>query len=161
MTAKAFLFRSFLNKYSVVINNGAMNRKLFEFYTLQSRPQYAVQSFKEVSVIYECEAESVMNDEFMNYKFKAVRGSDKEEFLFSFVGLPLMNLHEQFMLFSIFSKEKNKYMKQILHVKNMIRFCFMEMCRIDMEMDEVLKKKIIFGHCDQRDGLENMRNGQI
>lgn len=73
-----------------------MNRKLFEFYVSQSRPQYEVWSLKKISVVCECEAES-MNDEFLNRKFEALRGSDNQDCAFYFANLPQLNPYNWFI----------------------------------------------------------------
>lgn len=91
--------------------------------------------------VCECKAETV-NDEFVNHKFKVLKGSDNEECLFSPVDLPQMNPYDWFGLYSVLFKEKSKYVNQLLHLKKMIRLYFMDMCKMDVEMGEFVKKKI-------------------
>lgn len=179
------------------MSNGSMNRKLFEFYHSQSRPWSEVWILKKIHAISDCQAEACLNDECANYKFKVVRGSNNnefmfsyadlplmnshdwfmlfsvfditclndellnykvrvvrrinnKEFMFSFVDLPLMNPHEWFMLFSIFNMDNEKYVNQIIHLKKIIRFYFLEICKMDVELAEFLKKKkTSIGPCDQ------------
>ena len=87
MTVKAFVFKSFPNTICVPLTNSTMNKKLFKFYALQSRLQYEVWSLKKIYNIQECEVEEIENG-FLNFKFKALRGSNNEEFSLSFVDLP-------------------------------------------------------------------------
>lgn len=68
------------------MSNGSMNRNLFEFYHSQSRPRSEVWILKKIHAISDCQAEACLNDECANYKFKAVRGSNNNDFMFSYAG---------------------------------------------------------------------------
>lgn len=43
----------------------------------------------------------------------------------------------------------------------MSRFYIMELYKMDMEIKDILKNKIIVGPCDQPSGIDEMRYGQI
>lgn len=91
---------------------------------------------KKISVVKECETIEV--DGFMNYGFKAVIGSNNQEFNFSFVDLPLMNLHAWIVLFNISSKEKMRYENQLQHLENTIRSNCMVLCKMDVEVASIV-----------------------
>lgn len=65
------------------------------------------------------------------------------------------------MLVLIFSKDKTKYVYQILSLKQMILYYFLEMCKMDVEMAKFLEEKKTIGPCDQLDGIECMKDSQI
>lgn len=106
-----------------------------------------------------CEVVEV--DEIANYKFKALRGSNNEEFLFSFVDLSLMNLNDWIMLFNVLSQEKTKYASQLMHLKRMIRSYCLEISKMDVEVVVVLQINTSVMPCDQSDNLEQILNGFI
>lgn len=64
-----------------------------------------------------------------------------------------MNPHDWFMFSAILAKEKPKYMNQITHLDKMIRFYFVEINKMDVELAIFLKKKPTPGPCGQPDDI--------
>lgn len=114
-----------------------MNKKLFKFYVSYLMSQFKVWSMTKIYAIKDCDIMEV--DGFVNYKF-SIRGSANEEFLFSFVELPLMNPHDCLIFFNILSKDKTQYVNRLQHLKIMIKFYCLEIFKIDIEVTSALNR---------------------
>lgn len=106
MTANAFMFRCIPNTIRIALLNTTTKKNLFKFYAMHSMPQYEVCRIKKIYVVKECEVFEV--DGCMNFKFTKQRGSNSEEYVFSFSDHPLMNPYDWICLFNILSKEETK-----------------------------------------------------
>lgn len=66
-----------------------------------------------------------------------VQGSEgKQQWRISipFLYVPIMNPHDWIMLSAILEKEKSNYLNQIIHLKKMIKFYFIEISKMDIEL---------------------------
>lgn len=91
------------------MSNQAMKRKVFNFYSKQSKLEYETQSLKmfvDLKIGKPFDAEGVVN-----VHFKVYKGDKHEQFDFTLTDLPMINLYDQIILLNIVFRNLMKYVR--------------------------------------------------
>lgn len=70
-----------------------------------------------------------------------VRGVGNLVFEFSLANLPCLNLYDWISLFSLLSKDEQKYESVLAHLKRMLVYYIQDFGKMDVEIATVFRKK--------------------
>lgn len=118
ITSKAFVFRSFEKIEKAPTSDTDVYHMVFSFYLKYGRPQYHTWSSKKIAIIKVFKPAET--EDFINVRFKALRGASNSVFEFTLADLPCLNPYDWISLFSLLSKDEQKYEPILAHLKGML-----------------------------------------
>ncbi|KAL7600728.1 hypothetical protein Lser_V15G23040 [Lactuca serriola] len=124
LTRKAFTFHAFDNVADVPHPHPKVDRELVEFYLMSAQPQY--QTWSAQKIINVRVLKPFREGNFMNVRFKVLRGSAKTEHAISLADLPNLNPHDWIILHNILLTNEAEYGPIIDHFKRMLVCYIME-----------------------------------
>ena len=139
-----------------------MNNLLIDFYSERAQPQNLVWSTQKLTDIRAVGSEGWNNSTLINYKFQALRGSEKKLINFTCADLPLMNPFDWFSIFWSLSKNKEaeKYTHYLNHVRSMLRLYISEIGKEDFEVAKKFDRTVEAPH-DIAENIDQLRDGSI
>ena len=107
-------------------------------------------------------SEGWKNRTLINYKFEAVRGSERKTFGFTCADLPLMNPFDWFNIFWLLNrkKEPEKYKHYLRHIKSMLKCYISEIGKEDFEVAKKFDRTVEAPN-DTADNIDDLRDGTI
>lgn len=127
----------------VPLGNAPTNKKLFNFYAMQSRPQFKIWSLK---IIFGLKVGKPFEPKvFKNIDFKGYRGVNQEFFDFPLADFPLMSPYDWIVLvpLNIVAIDSLKHEPIFQFMRRMIKGFIQEVSKMDVEILKVLNRKLI------------------
>ncbi|KAL7605852.1 hypothetical protein Lser_V15G18825 [Lactuca serriola] len=135
MTRKAFIFHAFSNVAEFPHPHPQVDRNLINFYLKAAKPQYQTWSTQKIVNVRVLKLYSEGN--FINVRFKVLRGSAKAEHAISLADLPNLNPHHWIILHNILLTNEAEYGPIIDHFKRMLVCYIMDVALMDQEIASV------------------------
>ncbi|KAL7603349.1 hypothetical protein Lser_V15G18232 [Lactuca serriola] len=159
LTRKAFIFHAFSNVAEIPHPHPQVDRDLINFYLNADQPQYQTWSAQKIVNVRFLKPYSEGN--FINIRFKVLRGSAKTEHAISLADLPNLNPHDWIILHNILLTNEAEYGPIIDHFKRMLMCYIMEVALMDQEIASVFKKKPTISPVGSASDLNQMQMGKI
>ncbi|KAL7619172.1 hypothetical protein Lser_V15G03621 [Lactuca serriola] len=159
LTRKAFIFHAFSNIFEVPHLNAELDRELIDFYLKAARPQYLTWSAQKIVSVRVLKPYT--EGQFINVRFKVIRGSARTAHHISLADLPNLNPHDWIVLHNILLMNEAGYGLIIDHIKRMIVCYIMEVALMDQEVATVFKKKPKIAPVGSASDLNQMKMGKI
>ena len=159
LTRKAFIFHAFDHIAEVPHPHPKVYRELIDFYLRYAQPQYKTWSAQKIINVRVLKPAKEGN--FINVRFKILRGSEKTEHAISLADLPNLNPHDWIILHNILLTNEKEYEPIIDHLKRMLGCYVMEVAKLDQEIASVLRKKPTVSPVGSASDLNKMQMGRI